>query len=75
MRKFEFEPAPMIIAFIITPVLEVNFRQAMIISNGSFDIFFTKPISLVCLLVATGLYVLSVLPKLAARRPKLGLEE
>jgi putative tricarboxylic transport membrane protein len=75
MRKFEYEPAPMIIAFILTPVLEVNFRQSMIISNGSFSLFFQKPISLICLAVTAVLYLLATLPKFNAKRPKLGVEE
>ena len=75
MRKYEYEPAPMIIAFILTPVLEVNFRQAMIISNGSFSIFFDKPISLVCLAITAALYLLAALPKFKLARPKLGVGE
>jgi putative tricarboxylic transport membrane protein len=75
MRKFGYEPAPMVIAFILTPILELNFRQSMIISNGSFSIFFTKPISLICLTVTAALYLLSTLPKIKMRRPKLGVEE
>jgi len=75
MRKYEYEPAPMIIAFILTPVLEVNFRQAMVISNGSFSIFFDKPISLVCLAITAALYLLAALPKFKLARPKLGVGE
>ncbi|MCX5907837.1 MAG: tripartite tricarboxylate transporter permease [Deltaproteobacteria bacterium] len=58
MRKFEYEPAPMIIAFIISPILEMNFRQSLIISNGNFNIFFTKPISAVCLAAMGALFLL-----------------
>jgi putative tricarboxylic transport membrane protein len=75
MRKFGYEPAPMIIAFILTPVLELNFRQSMIISHGSFGIFFSKPISLICLIVTACLYLMAALRKNKATRPKLGAEE
>jgi putative tricarboxylic transport membrane protein len=75
MRKFEYEPSPMIIAFILTPVLELNFRQSMIISHGSFKIFFTSPISLACLAVAAALYLLAAFPKNKMRPPKLDLKE
>jgi putative tricarboxylic transport membrane protein len=75
MRKYEYEPAPMIIAFILTPVLEVNFRQSMIISNGSFSIFFVKPISLICLSITVALYLMAMLPRFKTRRPRLGVEE
>ena len=43
-RKFEYEEAPMVLAFILGPMLETNFRQAMIISGGRLSVFFTRPI-------------------------------
>jgi len=48
-RKFEFEPAPLILAFVLGPMLELNLRQTLIISEGSLLIFFTRPISAVTL--------------------------
>ena len=70
MRKFDYEPAPMIIAFIISPILEVNFRQSLIISNGNFDIFFSKPISAVCLASMGVLFLLVALYKLKPKRAR-----
>jgi putative tricarboxylic transport membrane protein len=75
MKKFEYEPAPMVIAFILSPILELNFRQSMILSGGSFGIFFTKPISIVCLAAVGLLLLLSALPKFKVMRPKLGVED
>jgi putative tricarboxylic transport membrane protein len=46
-RKFEYEGAPLILAFVLGPILELNLRQALISSKGSFLIFVTRPISLV----------------------------
>ena len=46
MRKFDFPTAPVIIGMILGPLAEMNFRQAMTISQGSFRIFFEKPLSL-----------------------------
>ncbi len=46
-RKFEYEGAPLILAFVLGPILEVNLRQALIFSRGSFMIFLTRPISAV----------------------------
>jgi putative tricarboxylic transport membrane protein len=74
MKKFDYEPAPMVIAFILTPILELNLRQSLILSGGSFGIFFTKPISLGCLLAVGLLFLLSILPKFKIIRPKLGME-
>jgi putative tricarboxylic transport membrane protein len=74
MRKFDYEPAPMVIAFILSPILELNLRQSLILSGGSFAIFFTKPISLGCLIAVGLLVLLSALPKFKVMRPKLGVE-
>jgi putative tricarboxylic transport membrane protein len=52
MKKYEYEPAPLILAFVLGPMLEGNLRQALILSHGSFSIFVQRPISLICLLVA-----------------------
>jgi len=74
MKKFEYEPAPMVIAFILSPILELNLRQSLILSGGSFSIFFAKPISLGCLIAVGLLVLLSTLPKFKKMRPKLGVE-
>lgn len=48
-RKFGYEAAPLILAFVLGPMLELNLRQSLIISEGSVLIFFTRPISAVLL--------------------------
>jgi putative tricarboxylic transport membrane protein len=63
-RKFGFEPAPLVLAFVLSPMLENAFRQALIMSGGSFDIFFIRPISLVLLLVTITLLLLPLIPGL-----------
>lgn len=45
MRKTGFEPAPLVLAFVLGSVLEVAFRQSMLLSGGSLSIFVTRPIS------------------------------
>jgi len=64
MRKFGYEGAPLVLAFVLSPMLENAFRQALIMSGGSFDIFFTRPISLVFLLVTITLLLLPLIPGL-----------
>ena len=49
-RKFEYEAAPLILAFVLGPMLELNLRQSLLISKGSVLIFFTRPISAVTLI-------------------------
>lgn len=60
LRKFRYEPGPLVLAFVLGPILETAFRQSLIISNGNPAIFVTKPISLFFLCVA-ALLVLSQL--------------
>jgi TctA family transporter len=45
--RFRLDPAPLILGFILGPMLEENFRRAMLISRGSFEPFVTRPISAV----------------------------
>lgn len=45
MRKFELPPAPMVLAVVLGPMLERALRQSLTMSLGSYDIFFTRPIS------------------------------
>ena len=62
MRKFEYEGAPLILAYVLTPIMETALRQSLIISNGSFTIFFLRPISSGCLILAGFLLLTSVFP-------------
>ncbi len=52
MNRFGFPIAPLLIGFILGPLVEVGFRQAMILSRGSLDIFVTRPIAAGFLLLA-----------------------
>ena len=54
MRKFKFEAAPLILALILGKPMEESLRQALGISQGSFAIFATRPISLVLLLATAA---------------------
>ncbi len=45
MKKFEYEGAPLLLAFVLGPMMEQALRQSLLISHGSFAIFFTRPIS------------------------------
>jgi TctA family transporter len=43
--RLAMDPAPLMLGFILGPILEENFRRAMILSRGSFEVFVTRPIS------------------------------
>jgi putative tricarboxylic transport membrane protein len=69
MRKFAYEPAPLVLGLVIGPLLETAIRRSMIMSRGSFAIFFSRPIAAVFI----GLALLMLLSPLLTRR-RLGHE-
>jgi putative tricarboxylic transport membrane protein len=68
MRKFGYEGAPLILAYVLGPMLENALRQSLLISQGSFLIFVTRPISAVALGFAFLLLVTTLLPNFKKRR-------
>jgi putative tricarboxylic transport membrane protein len=56
-------------------MMETALRQSLIKSKGSFSIFFTRPISAICILVALALMVLPLLPWFRRRRPGISLDQ
>jgi putative tricarboxylic transport membrane protein len=68
MKKFDFEPAPLIMALILGPMFEDALRQSLVLSNGSPWIFFSRPISAVLLLGAIILLISPVILKFFGRK-------
>jgi putative tricarboxylic transport membrane protein len=69
-RKFGYEGAPLVLAFVLGPMLELNLRQSLLISKGSLLIFFTRPISAVTVSLAILLLFTSVIPFFGKKRRK-----
>jgi putative tricarboxylic transport membrane protein len=63
IKRFGFERPPLILAFVLGPLVEAAFRQSMISSEGSFSIFLTRPISAFFFLVAMGVLVSACVKK------------
>ena len=59
LRKFDFDPAPLVLGLVIAPVFEQSLRQSLIMSNGNYFIFFNRPIALGLLAVCAILLVMS----------------
>jgi putative tricarboxylic transport membrane protein len=59
LRKFDFDPAPLVLGLVIAPQLEMSLRQSLIMSNGSWSIFYGRPIAGVLLAVSAGLLILA----------------
>jgi len=66
--KLECEPAPLLLGFVLGPMMEENLRRAMLLSRGDPSVFFTRPISLAMLVMAGLLLLLIVAPAFRKRR-------
>ena len=72
MRKFEYEAAPLVLAFVLTPILDDALRQSLILSGGSFTIFVLRPISIGCLIIAALLLITSIFPLFGKKKGRSG---
>jgi putative tricarboxylic transport membrane protein len=74
-RKLDAEPAPMLLAFILGPMMEEFLRRALLISKGDPTILVTRPISLVMLIFAALLIGIVMMPTISKTREKAFHEE
>jgi putative tricarboxylic transport membrane protein len=72
--KHDFEPAPLVLAFVLGPLMEENLRRAMLIARGDATVFVTRPISATLIAIAAGLLVLAALPMIRKRREEVFVE-
>jgi putative tricarboxylic transport membrane protein len=78
LRKFSFDPAPLVLGLVIAPLFEQSLRQSLIMSNGDYFIFFSRPISLGLLItcgIMLGLSALTFVLKRKDWREKLAEAE
>ncbi len=73
--KTESEPAPMLLGYILGPLMEENLRRAMLLSRGDPIVFFQRPISAVMLVLAILLLLIIVLPNVRKTREEAFVEE
>jgi putative tricarboxylic transport membrane protein len=74
LLKNGFEPAPMLIAFVLGKLMEEKLRQAMLISRGSLWVFVERPLSLGFLVVAVALLTFALLPAMRKKRDEVFTE-
>ncbi|KFG67122.1 tripartite tricarboxylate transporter permease [Microvirga sp. BSC39] len=72
--KFGFEPAPMLLGFVLGRLMEENLRRALIISRGSLETFIERPVSAGLLAVAVILLVIALLPSIRKGRDEVFTE-
>jgi putative tricarboxylic transport membrane protein len=68
MRKFDFEPAPLVLAMILGPQLEASLRRALIYSRGDFMVFLERPIAATLLAVAVLMLLSPLIRRALGRR-------
>jgi len=72
--KFGFEPAPMLLGFVLGKLMEENLRRALILSRGSLSTFIDHPVSAALLAVAAILLVIALLPSIRKGRDEVFTE-
>ncbi len=73
--KFGFEPAPLLLGFVLGKLMEENLRRALIISRGDMMTFIERPVSAVLLLVAVALLIVALLPSIRKSRDEVFVED
>jgi TctA family transporter len=73
--KLECEPAPLLLGFVLGPMMEENLRRALLLSRGDPTVFVTRPISLTLLIVTAILIIIVVSPAIRKKRDEAFQEE
>jgi len=73
--KLKCEPAPLLLGFILGPMMEENLRRALLLSRGDWSVLVTRPISAGLLVAAAALLVIVLLPAVKAKREEAFVEE
>jgi putative tricarboxylic transport membrane protein len=68
LRKFDFDPAPLVLGLVVTPTFELSLRQALVMSSGDWRIFFERPIAAALFAVCAVLLLLSAASLVLKRR-------
>jgi TctA family transporter len=73
--KLGCEPAPLLLGFILGPMMEENLRRALLLSRGDWTTFATRPLSAALLLAALAMVVVVMLPSIKAKREEAFVDD
>ena len=73
--KLRCEGAPLLLGLVLGPMMEENFRRALLLSRGDYTTFFTRPLSLTLLVLAAILVALVALPSIKQKREEAFVDE
>jgi putative tricarboxylic transport membrane protein len=74
-KKFGYEPAPLLLALVIGPMMEQALHRSLLYSSGDPTIFFTRPISAALMLISCLLLVFPIVPWIRNKRDALSSEK
>ena len=75
LRRMDFQLVPILLGIVLGPLAEKNLRRALVISEGSFSIFFTRPISCAFILIAIGSVVLFAVKNYRTKKKELAKKD
>ena len=73
LKKLEYEGAPLLLALVLGPMMEINFRQSLAMGDGNLLFFFTRPISAPIMIVAMIFLILPLIPAVTRNKPVVDL--
>jgi len=73
--KLRCEGAPLLLGLVLGPMMEENFRRALLLARGDYATFVTRPLSLTLLAMALALVILVALPSVKKKREEAFVEE
>jgi len=73
--KLKCEPAPLLLGFVLGPMMEENFRRSLLLSRGDFTVFLSRPLSLGLLIAAAALVAVVAMPSIKSKREEAFQEE
>jgi len=68
LMKLECAPAPLILGFVLGPLMEENLRRALLISRGDPTVFFTRPISLGFMIASALILITMIMPAIRKKK-------
>jgi putative tricarboxylic transport membrane protein len=72
LRKYDFPVAPIVLAVVLGEMIETSFRRTLILSEGSYSLFFTRPFALVILIISLATLLYQIYRGLAGNKKKVG---
>jgi putative tricarboxylic transport membrane protein len=69
--KLGFPPAPLLLGFVLGPMMEENLRRAMLMAKGDPSVFVTRPISLAFIIITIGILIVMIAPAVRKRRAEI----